>query len=472
MTPTFPIASQAPPVNLLEDVNPAQRLALNLLLVDLVIYFSRFFDEFHGGFHLPGIVLLLMSAATFVSGRILKGLGNKATLMLVAFVFWNMVASVFSIWRSFSVPVFETLLFSVAFYAPVSGLPNTLRHVRRILTALAISFLLSASLAFVFGTNRGGRMQLEIGNYHDPNQYSMCLLMGMPLWWYLASTSKTTMTKAFCYLCTVPMFLIFIQTGSRGGLLGLFAILGFEFLFASVDKKILLVGLGAFATIIAFAVMPSYIKTRYLTFFDSSAVDLQNQSGDVAFLLKADMDSAAGRKALFLKSIEITLHHPITGVGPGNFPTAVFESAQKTGESYAWFVTHNSYTQISSETGIPGLLFFVLMIVYGFGNLQTVLRQTGPRGTKSWPEMRNAARFLRLSLIGTSVCMFFLSAGYTCEMYVLVAITVGLERACREGAPDAVLPVPPPFMPARIGPRTPVPVRNLPEPRWVRPRTR
>lgn len=476
MTPTFPIASQASPFNPSKEVNSAQKIALGILLLDLVIYFSRFLDEFHGGFHLPGVVFVLMVVTTLISGRVLKGLESRATLMLIAFVFWNMVASIFSIWRSYSVPVFETLLFSVAFYVAVAGLPSTLRHVHQILTALAISFLISAGLSSVFGTTRGGRMQLEIGNYHDPNQYAMCLLMGMPLWWYLASTAKNSFARAFCFLCTIPMFLIFIQTGSRGGLLGLFTILGFEFLFASVNKKVVLLVLAGLAAIVAFAVMPGYIKTRYLTFFDSSAVDLQNQSDDVAFLLRADMDSAAGRKALLFKSVDITLHHPIAGVGPGNFPTEVFTLAQQSGENYAWFATHNSYTQISSETGIPGLLLFVSMILYGFRNLRIVLRQTGPRGTTPWPEMWSAAKYLRLSLMATSVCMFFLSSGYTCEMYVLVAVTISLERAMRNGAPEAVAVVSGPpsisagFRQQKTQAPIPAPVQKLKGPRWVGPR--
>lgn len=426
-------------------INPMQKLALGLCVVDLVIYFSRFFDEFGGAFHLPGLILSLLIITTIASGRFFAGFTNTVGKMLLAFLVWAAVASVFSIWRSYSISSFETLLFSVTYFAVVAGLPTTYRHVRQLMVALAASFLMATFLVAIFGAARGGRMQLAVGTYHDPNQFAMCLLMGIPLWWYLAASAKTTISRTLSLLCTLPMFFVFIQTGSRGGLLGLVVMIAIYFFMVPISKKIVLAGVTIIAALVTLAFLPSYIKTRYMTFFDSSAVNLNNQTEETAFLLRADMDSAAGRKALFYKSIDITLHNPIVGVGPGNFPTAVFSQAKKNGEVYAWFVTHNAYTQISTETGIPGFLLFVLMIAYSFKNLNTVLRITRPRGQKPWPDMWNAANYLRLSLVGTSICICFLSVGYTCEVYVLAAVTVGLERALRlemENAPPVSAAVP------------------------------
>jgi len=58
---------------------------------------------------------------------------------------------------------------------------------------------------------------------------------------------------------------------------------------------------------------------------------------------------------LFLRSIQLTFEHPILGVGPGEFMDAEAEEAAVAGKKAMWHFTHNSYTELSSETGLPGL---------------------------------------------------------------------------------------------------------------------
>ena len=70
--------------------------------------------------------------------------------------------------------------------------------------------------------------------------------------------------------------------------------------------------------------------------------------------------SAEQRQHLFWRSLEVTLEHPLFGVGPGNFPII----------SDSWLVTHNSYTQMSSEGGIPALVLYVMVLWAGFKNLK------------------------------------------------------------------------------------------------------
>ena len=471
MTPTFPLTHAIDPAGTQDHVDSIQKLALGLCTIDLLIFFSRFFDEFGGAYHLPGFVLLLLIVTSLVTGKSLNGFSNKAGRFMLAFVAWVSVTLVFSIWRSNSIPNYEALLLALVYFAVVSGLVSTLRQVRRIMSTLAVSFLIAALMGFVFrDAQNGERLKLAIGTYHDPNQYAMCLLMGIPLWWFMAASSKTKPVKVLCYLCTLPMFLVFFQTGSRGGILGLAAVILLNFLTASLGKKIVLVAATVIGAIVAVAVMPSYIKMRYQTFFDSSAVDLSSQTDENAFLLKGDMDSEAGRKTLFLKSITMTINNPIFGVGPGNFPTAVFSHARESGEQYAWLVCHNAYTQISSETGIPGLILFVAILFCSVSNLNNVLRVTGPLGARPWPDMWQAASYLRMTLAGTSICMVFLSAGFTPEIYVLAGLTVGLERVLRiEMAKTAPVSVPNPSFSAGFVRQPLVAAPNPQESRWAKP---
>ena len=72
--------------------------------------------------------------------------------------------------------------------------------------------------------------------------------------------------------------------------------------------------------------------------------------------------SALQRKELFFRSLEVTAKHPLLGIGPGNFPII----------SGIWHVTHNSYTQISAEGGIPAFVLYLLIFWRASANLSAV----------------------------------------------------------------------------------------------------
>jgi O-antigen ligase len=274
----------------------------------------------------------------------------------------------------------------------------------------------------------------------------MILLMGIPFWWLIANSSNNSFKKALFLVCTIPIFITFFKTGSRGGMMGLIAVLVALFWKASIPKKFFIVTATLLALAISPIFLPSYLLQRYVTFFtpDSNA-DIDQASREQ--LEGVDARSAEGRRKLLIKSLEITLHHPLFGVGPGNFPVAVFEDAKQNGEQYAWFITHNTYTQLSSETGIPGALLFLGMLFWCFKSLNEVLRLTAERGPSPRPELSKAATYLRLSLIAISACGFFLSDAYTGIFYIFAGLCVSFHRSAmaeiRSGWPVAV-PVPAP----------------------------
>ena len=99
------------------------------------------------------------------------------------------------------------------------------------------------------------------------------------------------------------------------------------------------------------------------------------------FILKEDTaaayDSAQTRQQLFWRSIEVTKEHPIFGVGPGNFD-------QVSGQ---WHTTHNSFTLMSSEGGVPALILYVLILWCGFKNLRATKRLVrGQTESSCWLE--------------------------------------------------------------------------------------
>jgi len=444
-----------------ESVNPMQKFAIGVWLVELTIYFSRFFDQVAAGYHVPALVLFLLIFTSVMSGRLLKGFPSKAGRMMLMFWLWISFTTPLGIWRSNSLSLYAAFLVSLLYFAVISGVVASPKDLRQNMITLAIALLMAAGLSFVFGANRQERFELEVGTYHDPNQYAMCLLIGIPLWWYIAVSAKSAMVKMFAIACTIPIFFAFLRAGSRGGLLGLGAILFILFLQSSMPKKFALIAGISVAVLGAAALMPGYLKTRYMTSLGSDSVQVDDKAHTE--YLQADINSAQSRKLILIKSFEVTLEHPLMGVGLNNFPVAVYADAKQGGKRYDWLVTHNSYTQISTETGIPGLLIFLTMIFYAFQSLSQVHKLTGPRSAQPQPEIWNIAKYLRLSLAGACVCMFFLSVAFTPEIYVLVGLTIALERVARQQVGPVTVAAPVgPQVGAQFAPRPRMPLPPRP----------
>jgi O-antigen ligase len=135
-----------------------------------------------------------------------------------------------------------------------------------------------------------------------------------------------------------------------------------------------------------------------------------------------DKGSAEVRRQILIMSLKLTATHPLFGVGPGQF-----ENITQT-----WFLTHNTYTQLSSEVGIPGLILFVLILRQVFRNLRDVHKTERFRTD---PQVQIFTSALRASFAGYLVGAFFASYGYELFIYALVAFSGVLYTACQEPLP-------------------------------------
>ncbi len=76
-----------------------------------------------------------------------------------------------------------------------------------------------------------------------------------------------------------------------------------------------------------------------------------------------------GRAEMIENSIKILKQYPLEGIGAGNF--LFFLEFMNYGKKHLHDLTLNEYLRVADETGIIGLLFFLLFIFYYFKSLQT-----------------------------------------------------------------------------------------------------
>jgi O-antigen ligase len=198
---------------------------------------------------------------------------------------------------------------------------------------------------------------------------------------------------------------------------------GLVFWRAQPSKKILLLGLVLITILAGFSLLPQYLVERYLTIFSNA--DLNTMSAADAAALKADIDSSFARRDMLLMSLQRTIEHPVFGVGPGVFEAANWDAELKLGRRVGWQPSHNMYTQVSAELGIPGLIVFLIFLGSGFASLRRVAR-----ATQANPELHalaDAARCISMILITFCVGAFFLSVAYSPMIAAMMGLCASLE---------------------------------------------
>lgn len=258
-----------------------------------------------------------------------------------------------------------------------------------LLQALMVGFLAAVSVS-----NSGGGDRLKgilHGVFENPNDLALSVCLAAPLAYFFLFQSSGVIKKLFWGGLLLMMGYAVIATFSRAGFLSLMTALAvslwhFGRRSAGVALPVVLV-----AGVLASSVMTGQYAHRLSTIF-SPDEDVTGSSSE--------------RQELLQRSFEVTLHNPLFGVGPGNFEQV----------SGRWRVSHNSYTQLSAEAGLPALALFLWMLWKAFRNLNNTIG-TSPRSSELW----SIAGALRASLAALSVGAFFASVAYQFFPYFLLS---------------------------------------------------
>jgi O-antigen ligase len=177
-----------------------------------------------------------------------------------------------------------------------------------------------------------------------------------------------------------------------------------------------LVAIGlVFAMIVAVASAPGVFWQRMQTVWSDSAPTTSD-----ALSAQASEDQ---RRDALMASIQYTLEHPVFGLGLGNFGAA---RGTATGVSSDWLGSHNTFTEISSEAGVPALLIFLVLLGTSIRSMSRIGRaqSVGSEGE----ELNRMARATFVSLIAFIFGAFFAHISYEYYLYYPIAIAAGIEH--------------------------------------------
>jgi O-antigen ligase len=132
---------------------------------------------------------------------------------------------------------------------------------------------------------------------------------------------------------------------------------------------------------------------------------------------------------VLIQSIKVSLRNPVFGVGVGNFQVAAARSSKEDNLRALWLETHNSYTQISSEAGLPALAVFVMLIWY---SLRQPFRMY--KAASRFPQLYATAQvgfWLSMTVLNYAVTILFTSVAYSIFLPTLAGLASAYSDAAR-----------------------------------------
>ncbi|PWT99263.1 MAG: hypothetical protein C5B51_27570 [Terriglobia bacterium] len=412
--------------NYFAEATVLQRVSFGILIAFLFMIFSRIFDVQLAWLHIPGISYRVMAVFLVMSGTFLAAFREAIGKFIIAFTACFLAAIPFSVWKSGSFHALtEQWLVGFVVFMATAALISDFRQYIRTAKTVALAILVLTVICITLGTVVNGRLFLPRGRFANPNEMAQALLLGMPFWWAITSSARSHLLKVFGAASIGLMLYVISKTGSRGALVCLALVMGVIFLRASVVGKVKVLAAVMVMLLVGVLMIPQALRARYQTFFRADIPEAWDQV-DANFLNSA-VGSTNNRKEMLIRSLQLTVTHPFLGVGPGMFVVAEDTMAKSEGERMgSWLGTHNSFTQVSSECGIPALLFYVAIVGISFKRSYALHRRA--RSRPEWREISIHALALNYSLIVFIITGFFVHAAYTALLPVLAGLTVSLVR--------------------------------------------
>ncbi len=359
-----------------------------------------------------------------VTGRLYDVIRTPTARYWTVFAFWIAAAVPFSYWPGHSFSVFsEYLRTNLVMLFVIAGLTVNWTQCRRMMYVIAAGALTNLLTAELFaGSRYGGRFSLGAGSIADPNDLAAHLLLVLPFFLWVVLSARFAPFKAAGLLGIALGLLYVLRTASRGALIGIAVGLLFYLFRATMRQRLALACLAPVALAFLVFAVPRSSWDRLLS--------LSRDTGPGGEPSEA-AQSTDSREYLLRKSLEYTFQHPVFGVGPGEFSEYEGVNNRLTGMTHGyWHDTHNTLTQVSSECGIPGAIFFMAGIVTTFGLLNRTYREARRRA--NCQDIRNTAFCLMLAFTAFCAATAFLNFAYFFYYPAMGGLAIAVAAAAKE----------------------------------------
>ena len=335
--------------------------------------------QFHGLPYFVGIAMPLILIVPLTQVLVVQRqpvVPPRITPFIVAFLAVNLISALFAVYLDSAwVEIRNMVVEGIALYFFVVNLVRTPEMLRKVIWTLVLvaagigALTLIQELTHTYSNWFGGFAQttfeagdapgdrpIQQGPIGEQNRFAQVILYVLPLAVFLARDEPTRALRRLGAVCALLIGICVVLTFSRGGTVGLVAVLlGLLLMRAIRGRQILAVVL---AVVITLVVIPGY-RERVSTLFSVTEIFQPETSSHE----RADSSARAGHGES--RGVPDLGDHPVLGVGPDQFGADDRSYAEKVSEysnlfdvrqRFAEREAHILYLGVAAETGILGLL--------------------------------------------------------------------------------------------------------------------
>ncbi len=308
--------------------------------------------------------------------------------------------------------IFLTYLVNMLFFLVLVVEVDSLKKLKIVLFVICLCTIFYGAFGLMNGAFSGGRFEIY-GGMFDPNDIAYVLISLFPLCFYFIFHREGTLKRILAVVSIFTALTVILYSGSRGGMLGLIAVMAF-FLFTKTHRikmsyKIVVV---IAMIILLFSIRDKIDVDRYLSLTDVGS--------------DYNISDEWGRFQIWRRAFDLFLSNPITGVGVDCSSMAIGYTREALGLIPRWQAIHNSYLQVATETGFIGFILFLALIAGSYRTFWRTKRLSG--ASKEIAEIRTIAGLIYVGFIGHLITAFFLSQGYSIFFTLYFALSAVLIK--------------------------------------------
>jgi len=344
---------------------------------------------------------------------------NAVVWLLILLPAWTCVTYLFALEPAAATPRLKEVLKVFLFVLVAAMVLRTRKHIDWMLWVIVFSvgFFGVKGGAFTVLTGGGARVYGPDGDsfLSDNNAIAAALIMVIPLMYYLRGESKSVWIRHGLLAAMVLSGIAVLGTYSRGGLVGVSAML--LFLWFKSRQKILFALLLIPLVPLAIAVMPA-------SWFDRmNTISTYEQDS-----------SAMGRINAWHTAVNIANDRPLVGGGFELYSPATFARYAPDPEDV--HAAHSVYFQMLGEHGYVGLLLFLSLGLAAWSTARRTIALAKSKPEYAWAG--HLAHAFQVSLVGYTVSGSFVNIGYwELVYYEIVIVLVAWRLASAPALPAA-----------------------------------
>lgn len=354
----------------------------------------------------PGMVLtmilLFFIARNYQS---IKYVYRKQLLFIILFIVLLSLFIPFARNNYNAYKTMETMLLLMPFILSVIVCVNTVQRLKILITWAIIFMAFQAQFAITHGGRGTG------GMLWDENDLSLYINTWLPFSYAFLLIEKKMLNKLFYALCMVLGIGANVVSFSRGGFLGMVAMVG-VFWMASSKKIVTLIG------------MFGLIGISLLFAGDSYWNEMKTST-------EADTGTGRQRVESWKAGWHMFLHNPL-GVGGNNFQVRFPEYQSSYFKRGMWGrVAHSLWFTVLAELGVFGVIIYGNLLFKNISDVNYIRKRTKKRLTTDEITINafNTAYFA--SLAGFFVSATFLSVLYYSHYWYLTAVIIATANLAR-----------------------------------------